>query len=1040
MTGLISRSSDRCLNVPDGSSLRAASWLSEMLAACEDGEVFELLEARDAADAASALYGAVREPWLTRALLLYHARTGAVRALELLARAPEPHARHLLDALLEQMRGERPARHHALAAIAPLVARRPGWLHRLPAHPLAPALLRAARLEREPLPLLHALLTLAALLHAAPALAAPHWPDLADALLRPAALEPPPAPAARAHLQLAQLALFHALYATHPCTLLETLRGECASQPARECWERGLAPLLHSVRLHPALVTGSRQREADTTRWTRHEIHDVVAESRRLSLQTRDRTEERSASAGAPTPAPPPPAPPAPASPAPGSGAHAARSASALRPGAEPWFALGDRCGADSAPHTPLPAEPDPAEPPEAAVEATPENTPAKETRAQFRFPAESGAVRAIGRRSQPPSPMRKETSPPSDAFAGRLARVAQERRAAESPVPFGGAPPPAGAPVARPEPSRAAPAPDPEPLNVEDREAAPPRARDPRRPRPRAPPPPRPRAGARPLAPRRAASCSARLPPARTASAAVQTVDTWPAPYEFVIADFYRNLPDEPKKQSAPETDTLTQPVSPCERLDKYLSDLYAGRTPRGDNELAEQLALAHAQLLYERWRREAHAERNRRLLGRCRQARALELQNAALRERLRAAQLERDERRARLREAPPPAAAGAQPEREAQLEAALEAESGARLRAEAALHEARAQRALDAAELQRTRGESFEAARHVEALARATVATERRADHVRRLRRELLVLAEREARLGEAARAAAQQAGGALAERAAAEERALRAALGRAEAEAEAAAGRARRRRGARPRAGGDAGRARRRAGRAAPRAAPLGGGARGAAAGAAGQVRGAAEHRSHGGVAQAGAAGRLAGRRGTRGAARRGRPAGGGRAGREARPRRLQPRAPPAGARRRGGRARPQLMGRGRPQSPRAAADVLRDLTETDARLATDEGNSFPETVAPTAGVSPAKKPGPVPRRSELHETVEGYCQTKIRQCIVLLSSSDLLPVNNLPTSRVWKVTKRYRSLEVVVAHARRRRNKAVRRRRPPKWKGW
>ncbi|XP_013171368.1 PREDICTED: hamartin-like [Papilio xuthus] len=571
-----------------------------MLAACEAGEVFALLESRDAADAVGALYAAVREPWLTRALLLYHARTGAARALDLLARAPEPHARHLLDALLEQMRGERVQRHHALAALAPLVARRPAWLHRLPAHPLAPALLRAARLERDPLPLLHALLTLAALLHAAPALAAPHWPDLADALLRPAALDPPPSPAARAHLQLAQLALFHALYATHPCTLLETLRGECAGPPARDWWERGLAPLLHSVRLHPALVTGSRQREADTTRWTRHDIHDVVAESRRLSIQPRDRTEERAASAScAPTPAPPPP--------------------------------------------------------------------------------------------------------------------------------------------------------------------------------------------------PRRAASCSPRIPAARTAAVAVQTVDTWPAPYEFLIGDFYRSLTADARKraETAPET------VSPCERLDKYLADLYAGRPPRADSELAEQLALAHAQLLHERWRREAHAERNRRLLGRCRQARALELQNAALRDQLRAAHLERDELRARLRDTPAlpahAAAAAAAGEREAQLQAALADQTAARLRAEAALHEAEERRALDVAELQRTRGESFEAARHVEMLARTALAAERRAEHVRRLRRELLVLAEREARLSEAARAAIGVTSGAAAERNASEERALRAALARAEAEADANAARA-------------------------------------------------------------------------------------------------------------------------------------------------------------------------------------------------------------------------------------------------------
>ncbi|XP_059062389.1 hamartin [Achroia grisella] len=762
-----------------------------MLGACEAGEVFALLEggaagAREASDALLALYGAVREPWLTRALLLYHARTGSARALDLLARAPELHARHLLDALQEQLRAERPARLHALQALAPLVARRPPWLHRLPAHPLARDLLRAARSEREPLPLLHALLALAALLPAAPALAAPHCADLADALLRPAALDPPPPPPARAHLQLAQLALFHALYATHPCTLLDALRAALGAAAARDAWQRDLAPLLGSVRLHPGLVTGSRQHEADAARWARLEPHDVVAECRRLSLRD---------PAASPSPAPSPgPAPPSPAPPAAGSGAHAARAAAALRPGAEPWFPLGDRCGADSAPNTPLPAEPDAAEPPEAAVEATPENTPARETRPQFRYPPESGAVRAIGRRSRPASPPRKEPSPSGDAFAGRLARVALERRAAESPVPFGGAPP-AGAALARPEPSRPQPAPPdaPGPLDREVGEltaraplertwpdaedGAPPAPLDPRlseRPR---------RATRRTVSrdvapPRRAASCSPRLPAARRASVAVQTVDTWPAPYEFIMADFYRSLPDESRKQIV-ERESET-PVVPSERLDAYLAELYEGGGGARGSELAEQLALAHAQLAYERWRREAHAERNRRLLGRCRQVRALELQNAALRERARAVQLERDELRAR-RPAPPPPEPGR--ERERRLEQALADERAARLRAEAALRESEAARAADAAELQRARGDSGEAARHVEALARAALAAERRAEHVRRLRRELVLAGERAARPAEAA------AGG----RERADERALRAAAARAEADAEAAASRA-------------------------------------------------------------------------------------------------------------------------------------------------------------------------------------------------------------------------------------------------------
>lgn len=780
-----------------------------MMAACEAGDVFGLLEggtggAREAADALLPLFGAVREPWLTQGLLQYHARTGSTRALELLARANDLHARFLLDALRDQLRSDRAARHHALSALLPIVARRPPWLHHLPSHPVARDVLRWARLERDAVPLVHALLALATLLPAAPALASACAGELADALMRPSALEPPPAPPLRAHLHLAQLALFRALYATHPCTLLEALRAHGAELPAgaaRSAWERAFTSLAHSVRLHPALVTGSRLREADAVRWSRFEVHDAVAEGRRLSLPAREE---------APSPLPAPAAAAASRSPAPaaGSGAQAVRAASALRPGAEPWFPLGDRCGGDSAPPTPLPADMDISEPPEAAVEATPENTPAREPRAQFRFPAESGAVRAIGRRSRPPSPPRSEMSPAGDAYTSRLQRVALERNAADSPVAFGGTPPPAGAPVARPEPSRPAAAADAEPLNVEDREVLELtrralgesewpeaeagggwKALDPRRRGAAEGGRPRPGAAARPA--RRSASCSPSLGGARSHSVAVQTVDTWPAPYEFIVADFYRQLPEETSVQTG-------DAGLPCERLEAYLDELYAGgAAAKGQQaDLSEQLALVHAQLMYERWRREAHAERNRRLLGRCRQVRALELRNAALEDLLRAARRERDEAHLRLEQErrgpqpPPPPPPG---DREARLEAALDKERAARLRAEAALHESEVQRALDAAELQRTRGDSFEAARHVEALARAALSADRRAEHVRRLRRELAVLAEREARLEEAVRAGLHSGGAADASLDPGLEKALRATCARAEAEAEASTARA-------------------------------------------------------------------------------------------------------------------------------------------------------------------------------------------------------------------------------------------------------
>lgn len=157
---------------------------------------------------------------------------------------------------------------------------------------------------------------------------------------------------------------------------------------------------------------------------------------------------------------------------------------SAFQPGGENWFSLSDACEVDStlsAPQTPLPhagntqetsashtpvsqiahsVEQDSGSPPEAAIEATPENTPIKDTRPRFNFP-NSPAVKAIGTRttqpqqgppyqymplasySQPPSPLKKEASafnrlysvesneePRKDAFyaQNKLGRIIHDR------------------------------------------------------------------------------------------------------------------------------------------------------------------------------------------------------------------------------------------------------------------------------------------------------------------------------------------------------------------------------------------------------------------------------------------------------------------------------------------------------------------------------------------------------------------------------------------------------------------------------------
>ncbi|XP_069705375.1 hamartin isoform X3 [Periplaneta americana] len=143
--------------------------------------------------------------------------------------------------------------------------------------------------------------------------------------------------------------------------------------------------------------------------------------------------------------------------------------------------------------------------------------------------------------------------------------------------------------------------------------------------------------------------------------SASTQTVDHWsPLPYEHLFLGAFpsvdqhsHNQNGEVKLSSTPSPAPLCHHTelyprySPYVMLDKYIDTVIQGsdkdakkpKTQGLESELKtvkEQLTLLNIQLQFERHRREAHAERNRRLLGKSITNRALEEHNSALRDQL--------------------------------------------------------------------------------------------------------------------------------------------------------------------------------------------------------------------------------------------------------------------------------------------------------------------------------------------------------------------------------------------------------------------
>uniref|UniRef100_A0A182SV70 Uncharacterized protein n=1 Tax=Anopheles maculatus TaxID=74869 RepID=A0A182SV70_9DIPT len=139
-------------------------------------------------------------------------------------------------------------------------------------------------------------------------------------------------------------------------------------------------------------------------------------------------------------------------------------------------------------------------------------------------------------------------------------------------------------------------------------------------------------------------------VPPQATISTGTQTIISWPQPYEQI---FYGILQEELRFKNSisqmQHNQQLQKAAAAGGRLDPYaLLDQYietcakirstlaenGSRTNLPESYYEDHIRLLHLQLQYERHRREIHAERNRRLLGKSRKIRALEQNNEALKD----------------------------------------------------------------------------------------------------------------------------------------------------------------------------------------------------------------------------------------------------------------------------------------------------------------------------------------------------------------------------------------------------------------------
>lgn len=85
------------------------------------------------------------------------------------------------------------------------------------------------------------------------------------------------------HLQIGLSTFFQRLYGMYPCNFISYLRDHVIIEHP-VVFSHTIRPLLETVKMHPMLLTSTREMEKNNTRWKEMEPHDVVVECSKFSL------------------------------------------------------------------------------------------------------------------------------------------------------------------------------------------------------------------------------------------------------------------------------------------------------------------------------------------------------------------------------------------------------------------------------------------------------------------------------------------------------------------------------------------------------------------------------------------------------------------------------------------------------------------------------------------------------------------------------------------------------------------------------------
>ncbi|XP_050965424.1 TSC complex subunit 1a isoform X1 [Labeo rohita] len=232
---------------------------------------------------------------LLNSLVEYFQETSSSQAVDILSSVREPHDKYLLDKMNECM-GKQSCRLSTITLLGHIVRKQPPWIHKIARFPLLASLLKCLKTDSDVVVLITGVLVLIALLPMIPQTNKQLLCEYFDIFGRLAAWNqrhPGHAHGVFAvHLHASVYSLFHRLYGMYPCNFVSYLRAHYSMKENVDTFEEVVKPMLEYVRIHPELITGTKDYEVDPIRWKRFEPHDIVIECAKISLDSKEASSE----------------------------------------------------------------------------------------------------------------------------------------------------------------------------------------------------------------------------------------------------------------------------------------------------------------------------------------------------------------------------------------------------------------------------------------------------------------------------------------------------------------------------------------------------------------------------------------------------------------------------------------------------------------------------------------------------------------------------------------------------------------------------